>query len=231
MGCECTKDMSELHLHTAPKNNRRFWSAWRKANYEYVKSVLNDLPRESTLYDLGAGNVPFRDILFRFKYTGVDFVPFPDVSVVADLTALPVPDESADIITIMNTIEHVPDTKSLFAETRRILKKGGLMIGTVPFLMQVHQEPHDYNRYTKTQLEHLLKSAGFSDIVVVPLGNAIDVYDTIEMKFFASTSGFVARAMRAWRRLEMRLLRRVFGTAPANHRLTEGFGFTAQRPR
>jgi len=221
--------MNDLHLHTAPQTDRRFWSAWRKANYEFVANVLNNLPSESALYDLGAGSVPFRDILFRFNYTGVDFAPFPEVSIIADLTTLPIPDESADIITIMNTIEHVPDTKTLFAETHRILKKGGIIIGTVPFLMQVHQEPHDYNRYTKTQLEHLLKGAGFSDIRVVPLGKAIDVYDTIEMKFFASVPGAVGRIVRTWRRFEMRLLRKIFTHVSATHVLTEGYGFSAKR--
>lgn len=221
--------MNEHYLQASPKTNRQFWSAWRKANYEYVKNALSGFSIESALYDLGAGSVPFRDILFRFKYTGVDFVPFSDVSIVADLTSLPIPDESADIITIMNTIEHVPDTAHLLKEAHRILKKGGSIIGTVPFLMQVHQEPHDYNRYTKTQLERLLKEAGFHDIAVIPLGYAIDVYDTIELKFFASTPGFFARSIRAWRRLEMRLLRWVFGAKLATHRLTEGFGFTARR--
>ncbi len=105
--------MNELHLHPQPKSDRRFWSALRKANYEYVKNALADFPSESTLYDLGAGKVPFRDILFRFKYVGVDFVPFPDVSIVADLTAVPVTDESADVITIMNTINKVQETKRL----------------------------------------------------------------------------------------------------------------------
>ncbi len=221
--------MNDLHLRTAPKTDRRFWSAWRKANYEYVTRALSTLPSESALYDLGAGSVPFRDILFRFKYTGVDFVPFPDVSIVADLTALPIPEESADIVTIMNVIEHVPDTKLLFSETHRILNKGGIIIGTVPFLMQVHQEPHDYNRYTKAQLERLLRGAGFSNITVVPLGNAIDVYDTIEMKLFASIPGILIRLMRTWRRLEMRLLRRVLGGIPASEILTEGYGFSAKK--
>lgn len=221
--------MNELHLHTQPKADRRFWSAWRKANYEYVKNALADLPPESTLYDLGAGNVPFRDILFRFKYVGVDFVPFLDVSIVADLTTLPIPDESADIITIMNTIEHVPETRRLLSEAHRILKKGGVMIGTVPFLMQTHQEPHDYNRYTKVQLENLLHAEGFSDAHVVPIGHLIDVYETIELKFFTNINGVFGKLFRAVRRFEMRIMRYFLGGIPATYRLTEGFGFTARR--
>lgn len=223
--------MNELHLHTQPKVDRRFWSAWRKANYEYVQNALVDLPSESVLYDLGAGSVPFRDILFRFKYIGVDFVPFPDVSIVADLTQLPIVDESADVITILNTIEHVSDTELLLKETYRILKRGGIMIGTVPFLMQVHQEPHDYNRYTSHQLKHVLSNAGFVDITILPLGNLIDVYDSAEVKFFSHVPGIQGKFVRIVRRLSMRLVRLLLSQLPSNAQYTEGYGFTARRPQ
>jgi len=221
--------MSELHLQTPPKTNRQLWSSWRKANYAYVKTALKGFQDKAELFDLGAGSVPFRDILFRFKYTGVDFVPFPDVTVVADLTALPVLDESAEIITIMNTIEHVPDTDALLREAFRILKRGGTIIGTVPFLMQIHQEPHDYNRYTSHQLERLLTQAGFEEVKITPLGNLIDAYDTIELKFFAALPGLSSRIARKWRRLEMRILRTLFSNVPATHVFTEGYGFTATK--
>ncbi len=221
--------MSEHHLHTPAKTDRKLWSAWRRANYSYVQSALASFPDGAILYDLGAGSVPFRDILFRFKYTGVDFVPFPDVTVVADLTKLPIPDDSAEILTIMNTIEHVPDTAALLREAYRIQKPGGTIIGTIPFLMQVHQEPHDYNRYTSAQIERFLTQAGFVEVKIKPLGRLIDVYDTIELKFFAALPGLIGRVVRTWRRLEMRVLRALFRNVPATHVLTEGYGFTAKK--
>ncbi len=103
------------------------------------------------------------------------------------------------------------------------------MIGTVPFLMQTHQEPHDYNRYTKVQLENLLCAEGFFDVHVVPIGCLIDVYETIELKFFTNITGVLGKLFRALRRFEMRMMRHFLGTIPATHRLTEGFGFTARR--
>ena len=60
--------------------------------------------------------------------------------------------------------------KSAFKETNRILKKSGKLIGSVPFLYQVHGAPNDYFRYTKDFLELNLKKNGFKKIKVKPIG-------------------------------------------------------------
>ena len=49
----------------------------------------------------------------------------------------------------MNVLEHLPDLSIVFEEINRILKKKGNLIGSTPFIYQVHGAPFDYHRFTK----------------------------------------------------------------------------------
>ena len=73
-------------------------------------------------------------------------------------------------ILIFNVLEHLPEYKLAFSESYRILKKGGYLIGSVPFLYQVHSAPNDYFRYTRDFLRMNLKNNKFKDIKIIPLG-------------------------------------------------------------
>lgn len=207
-----------------PKN----WSNWRKANYEYFKSHLELLSRANKILDLGAGDIQFADLFFEFEYTAVDFADYPDIDVKVDLSeALPIPDGSYDIIILSNTLEHIPNTQELLDECYRILKPSGLILGTIPFLISVHQAPHDFNRYTHYQLKNLLRK--FQSVSVSPLGSLIDTYDTIERKTFDLMPKWVY-PIRVLRRLEMRIMREIF-RFPAGSSLTQGYGFHGYKPR
>ncbi len=74
-----------------------------------------------------------------------------------------------DIITILDVLEHTNDDKSI-KEIRRILKKGGLLIGTVPafdWLWSKWDEIlHHKRRYTAERLDKLLSNHKFNIIKI-----------------------------------------------------------------
>ena len=72
-------------------------------------------------------------------------------------------------VIIFNVLEHVHETNIPFNEIQRILKNKGLLIGSTPFLYQVHGAPNDYFRFTK-DFFHKKLSKKFKNIKVVPLG-------------------------------------------------------------
>ena len=73
-------------------------------------------------------------------------------------------------LVIFNVLEHlISPTKSL-KELNRILKKGGLLIGSTPFLYQVHGAPNDYLRFTTDYLIYEFKKKNFKAIYVKELG-------------------------------------------------------------
>lgn len=58
-------------------------------------------------------------------------ISYPD----ADMTNLPFPDDSWDLVIHSDTLEHIPDPVQGLKECHRILKKGGACIFTVPIIV------------------------------------------------------------------------------------------------
>ena len=75
-----------------------------------------------------------------------------------------------DNILIFNVLEHLDKYDLAFKELGRILKKGGLLIGSTPFLYQVHGAPDDYFRFTKTFFEKKFNINGYKIVVLKCLG-------------------------------------------------------------
>ena len=209
------------------------WTNWRWSNYWFFYKWLWARVTTQTLVDLGAGERLFGGLFDNFKYIGVDFKAFPGVGVITDLTKdLPLQNETADIVTLSNTVEHIPNTAHLFSEVFRILKKDGLVLGTIPFLLPVHQAPYDFNRYTHFHLQKLLEDAGFQNVSVEALGEQTDAYNTIERKTFdelyKSKPSILLTLVRNWRRAEMKVIQWLF-PIPATSKVCEGYGFAGYK--
>ncbi len=75
--------------------------------------------------------------------------------------ALPFADNSFDMIALFDTIEHIPDDQKVLEEVSRVLKPGGRVFISVPAYQLLYSQndrvAHHERRYTKTQLETLLK--------------------------------------------------------------------------
>lgn len=82
----------------------------------------------------------------------------------------PVSPTSVDGVLFMNVLEHLYKYDAAVIEAYAALKSGGMLVGSVPFMFNVHGSPNDYFRYTKSTLERLLADAGFSEIDVRELG-------------------------------------------------------------
>ncbi len=71
---------------------------------------------------------------------------------------------------VFNVLEHLSNPIKSLKELHRILKKGGFLIGSTPFLYQVHGAPNDYLRFTKNYLINEFKKKKFKAIYVKELG-------------------------------------------------------------
>ena len=168
-------------VENTKSNIYTLWSSWRKANFKFFKEELELLEPDTRILDLGCGPVQFRNLFSRFNfYVGVDFYPYDLVSVITDIEKrLPFADNSFDVVILSNTLEHVSSTGDVLKEWYRVLRAGGVVLITTPFLMRIHQAPYDFNRYTHFQLTRLLEAASFREIEVKSLGRPIDVYEKI----------------------------------------------------
>lgn len=82
---------------------------------------------------------------------------------------LPIPDEEFDSIITLNTLEHVYDTTAVIYEINRVLKPGGKLIITVPWLFRIHASPEDFSRHTPEWWAKTLEKLGFSKCEITPL--------------------------------------------------------------
>ncbi len=82
------------------------------------------------------------------------------------ITELPYQDESFDMACAFDVIEHIKDDQKAMGELKRVVKKGGLVLITVPafqFLWSHHDVVNShFRRYTKTSINEIAKSAGLS---------------------------------------------------------------------
>lgn len=125
-----------------------------------------------SVIDLGCGLRPFElDILkYADTYIGADWsntLHDTKADIVADLNQpLSIESQSFDSVVSFEVLEHLCEPQMMLKEANRILKKGGVLILSMPFQWWVHEEPWDYQRFTRYGLEYQLKKAGFTDIVI-----------------------------------------------------------------
>lgn len=120
------------------------------------------------LLDIGCGHKPYRTLLGDRidRHIGVDY-PItvgqhmssgyvePDIDIFGAGEALPIRTGSMDTVLCTQVLEHTPEPDHMMAEMARVLKPGGHLILTAPQEWGLHQEPHDYYRYTRYGLDHL----------------------------------------------------------------------------
>jgi SAM-dependent methyltransferase len=116
------------------------------------------------LLDLGCGNRPYREYYPQGPAIGADVQqsPLGCVDVLIEPGGrLPLDDASFETVLCTQVLEHVEDPIRLLAEAHRVLKPGGRLILTCPFIWELHERPHDYLRFSEYWLRKALTEAGF----------------------------------------------------------------------
>jgi len=134
------------------------------------------------MLDLGCGNVPLFGV-YRDLVDDVVCVDWPatlhrrqHVDAFADLAKpLPFRDSCFDTILLSDVLEHIPNPEPLIGEIARTLRPGGCVLFGVPFLYHLHEVPHDFNRYTRYQLEGVLNGAGLDVLELNEVGGSPEV--------------------------------------------------------
>ena len=145
----------------------RYWSL-SAATYVYyvtISDVIKKYARGKTL-DAGAGRLNGK-LLLRCHVTEYASMDISDtdgmIDIVSDIQNMTgIPGDTFDTVYSSQVLEHVPNPCKALAEIHRVLAPGGYAIISVPLLSGLHEEPHDYYRYTPYGLKHLMQEAGFT---------------------------------------------------------------------
>jgi SAM-dependent methyltransferase len=80
--------------------------------------------------------------------------------VAASLTAIPLADETINLILCSEVLEHITDDEAALDELRRVLAPGGWMLITVPTPPAVYDPAHVREGYYPADLSRMLKERG-----------------------------------------------------------------------
>lgn len=164
------------------KFDKSKWTPWRKEIYSFIMSNLS--LKEEVVVDIGAGPGVFNELMPSSRIISIDFTNFPQINLVADITRrIPLKRSIANLVLLLNTLEHVYDPLKVFESASSILKDDGLLMLAVPFLLGVHQAPHDYFRYTPYSLEKLSSQAGLELKLLLPVSDLI-TFETLSRHYF-----------------------------------------------
>jgi SAM-dependent methyltransferase len=105
--------------------------------------------------DIGAQNGPYA--AWFPDRVALDIKPGRGVQIIGDAQALGLAGASFDRVLCTEVLEHLPEPQRAIDEMRRVLKPGGTLLLTTRFLFPIHDAPHDYFRFTKYGLRHLLR--------------------------------------------------------------------------
>ncbi len=119
----------------------------------------------------GAGASYQRYLPKGLKVTKTDFYAGHKPDKVIDFNQpLPFEDETIENAFLFNAVNLARESKELFSEIHRILRPSGRFFMSSLFLANEVAEPHDYLRYGYDGLMKDLKTAGFSSIKIVRIG-------------------------------------------------------------
>lgn len=144
----------------------------RQSILEAVYRFAHGLDPGTRVIDIGAGDGPYRELFRRAEYVTVDWAHSPHeearaVDHVASADALPLAAASFDAALATQVLEHVPDPVPVLRELHRIVRPGGRVLVTVPFVWEEHERPYDFQRFSSAGLARALELAGFERIEVI----------------------------------------------------------------
>lgn len=155
------------------------------------------------LLDVGCGTKPYRSLFEVESYRGLDI----DSSITRergiaddlyDGTLFPYQNETFDSALCNQVLEHVFNPDRFLTEIYRVLKPGGKLLLTVPFVWDEHEQPFDYARYSSFGLKALLEKNGFKIISHQKLAADATI-------LFQLTNAYLFKLSQRWPRLVKQL--------------------------
>lgn len=143
---------------------------------------------EGTIIDLASGKRHEYLNYLKNKNTHIikaDLNPVSKPDIILDLNKkLPFSNEFADYVFLFNALYILKDPQQSLKEIYRILKKEGKLFLTSMFVFHESYEPDDFSRFTSQKLKELLKTAGFSEIKILPIGERFSASVFLIYHFF-----------------------------------------------
>lgn len=149
-------------------------------DYHVLKRLYNSLSdlvqkylqQKSVILDYGCGTSPYKELLLPYatRYIKADLAGNKEADIqIRENEHLPLKDNSVDAIISTQVLEHVDLVAFYLEESRRLLKKNGILILSTHGIWPYHPYPTDYHRWTIVGLEKTLANAGFRCLKIISI--------------------------------------------------------------
>jgi SAM-dependent methyltransferase len=135
----------------------------RKGIYPFLQTQYQNIPPNAQLLSIGAGG-QVNLLLDKYtqtnnlRVTSFDIDPNRKPDILGDICTYEFDDtQRFDVVVMSEVLEHLHSPHLAIANVHKVLKPGGKLIITVPFIFPIHEKPYDYFRYTRYGLEFLLR--------------------------------------------------------------------------
>ena len=150
----------------------------RKQLFYAVKDLAETVSPQASVLDVGCGMKPYQKLWKTKNYLGIDVhggglkdqAKKPDKYF--DGQKIPYSSTRFDVVIATEVLEHVEFPEKLLQEVKRVLKPGGQLFLTMPFVWPEHGIPFDFQRYTSFRHERLLADRGFKVLTIKPTTGA-----------------------------------------------------------
>lgn len=118
------------------------------------------------LLDVGCGTKPYRRLFHVDEYVGLEIDgelarQRGGADYFYDGQSFPFDGGSFNVVLTNQVLEHVFNPDVFLSEIHRVLTPDGVLLLTVPFVWDEHEQPYDYARYSSYGLHYLLEKNGF----------------------------------------------------------------------
>ncbi len=127
-------------------------SAW---GYDPIATQVIQAHTDGLVLDAGSG---FKQTIFE-HVVDAEIVGYPSTDVLSVGEHLPFADGAFDAALSLNVLEHVRDPFRCAAELARVVRPGGTLYASAPFLQPYHGYPHHYYNMTASGLQNLFDDA------------------------------------------------------------------------
>jgi SAM-dependent methyltransferase len=150
------------------------WLVLRELSRDVARALATHA--RGRLLDVGCGERPYQSLPSAVdEWVGFDDTANAGADVHGNADALPFADASFDTVLCTQVIEHVREPAAVIAQCARVLRPDGRLILSAPQYWEVHEEPHDYFRFTPAGLQTLLERAGLTVLELLREGTGVKV--------------------------------------------------------
>lgn len=102
-------------------------------HYQIVYKFLSKIKKNINLLEIGAGDCILKPILPKnISYNSADMFGDPDYKMDLNKEKIPVKDETFEVLVCLETLEHVLYVDKVIEELKRVTKKKGIFILSIP---------------------------------------------------------------------------------------------------